>query len=342
MLKDALTAGQICAIAIPMLVAEFLRGLMYRLPVCLFRCFLPMCIKGPVRAGRRYTVKAGLGAEQRAETVLEELRMEPNSKNHIVERYQGAEGQSTPLAQFLGVYDMLMLVSEHLHYIDLMNLSSVSRSVRGSVLPPNDLHRRICTFRLYTCQYESKTSCWTCPKQTCDGCHQLPLIPQVGEFHHLECCVPYCKSCHYKYSVCEGRGFKSIRLSTPECRCAPDPAKPPNVYQLFFSAGKSRKRTERDSQRLQRPVCRECNKLTVEELVEKKTKATKAMLKRGVNCGGMKWTRCARSGCGKSLGAGPRFWVCSLPDCGKECVSYLHKAWTGRRQGEDDVIGDVV
>ena len=82
-------------------------------------------------------------------------------------RYQGGDGERSPLSDFLGVYDIFILIIEELHYLDVINLSQVSKSVRQSVLPPEDFERRLWVIECYTCRSPSKFRCWTCSNTTC-------------------------------------------------------------------------------------------------------------------------------------------------------------------------------
>ena len=153
---------------IPKGVAFIIAGVLYFLPEFIFRC-LPLSFKSKVRLGRRYAVKGGLAVEQKAELEIMELKdMYKQRKRQDFMRYQGGGGEQSPLSNFLGVYDMLIAVTEHLHYSDIMHLSCVSKSVREAVLPAHDLDHRLATFKRYSCsKRSSKQECWICDKQVC-------------------------------------------------------------------------------------------------------------------------------------------------------------------------------
>jgi hypothetical protein len=151
----------------PKLIVCVLYGILWLLPEGIFRC-LPISFKSKVRLGRRYALKSGLGLEQKAElgvTELKEMYKQVQKKRKT--RYQGGPGEVSPLSNFLGIYDMLIAVTEEMHYSDIMNLSRVSKSVREAVLPANDIDRRIEIFERYTCLRDQKRGCWACDKQTC-------------------------------------------------------------------------------------------------------------------------------------------------------------------------------
>ena len=164
-----------CMHNIPKGIAWILAGVLYFLPEGIFRC-LPLSFKSKVRFGRRYALKGGLALEQKTELGVVELKdMYKQRKRREIARYQGSGGEESPLSNFLGVYDMLMAVTEQLHYSDIMHLSCVSKSVREAVLPAHDFERRIETFKRYSCPVGRKKECWICDKQVC----RVSLIPSI-------------------------------------------------------------------------------------------------------------------------------------------------------------------
>lgn len=161
--------------AIPQILFWLIAGTLYYIPKAFFRC-LPVCIKAPVRQSRRLVVKTGLGAEQHAEMKMVDLVTNVKNKQAIKRRFQGGEGHNSPLAEFLGIYDMLLLVTPHLHYTEVMNLSRVSKNVREAVLPVHDFDRRRKVFSMYSCVEDSKTGCWVCGNQICDVSECVRLL----------------------------------------------------------------------------------------------------------------------------------------------------------------------
>ena len=142
----------------------------YHLPAILFRC-LPLRVKAKTRYARRCVVKTGEAVVDGAEVQLDKLTRKAKRRYQAKERYQGSgDGEPTPLSSFLGIYDILMLVVEDLHYTDIVNLSLASKSVREAVLPADDYDRRIQHFRMYTCDSSTKMQCWVCNNQLCDVC----------------------------------------------------------------------------------------------------------------------------------------------------------------------------
>ncbi|KAF2031147.1 hypothetical protein EK21DRAFT_63917 [Setomelanomma holmii] len=152
---------------IPKGLVILLVGILWFLPECIFRC-LPLSFKSRIRFGRRYAVKTALGAEQKTELGIMDMKnYYEQTKRQRMARYQGGSGEPSPLSNFLNVYDMLMVITEELHYSDVMNLSRVSKSVREAVLPAHDIDRRLQTFRRYTCPGGHKSYCWLCDTQIC-------------------------------------------------------------------------------------------------------------------------------------------------------------------------------
>lgn len=79
-----------------------------------------------------------------------------------------------------------------------------------------------------------------------------------------------------------------------------------------------------------------------EELLAQREKKTRIFLLEGKDWEGKKWTKCARLGCDNELGAGPRWWVCKLSTCQKECRSPVHKGWEVGHQSEKQSGDNVV
>ena len=339
MLKEVGIATCKCLLGLQRLWIGLVALILYYIPLILFRC-LPLNFRAPVRSVRRHVVKTGIGAEQKAEIMMMELQTEYSKRRNVVGRYQGGDGQQTPnsLADFLGIYDMLILVTGHLHYIDVINLSRVSKSVRESVLPSQDHIRRLTVFKVYTCLPDQKLSCWACTNQICSDCQQLPLVPQTTALHHLDNCQPYCTPC-YQTHILRHRPSTRARVSDPYCKCAPEPARPRNLYNWFMNGSTYYTKVQKKLHKIARPVCRNCNKLPSEDLLTLREKRAKLDLKLGLKNTGEKWTNCARTGCGMDLGTGPRYWICKKSDCEKECTSTLHKA-LGRGHGGEAVVGE--
>ena len=141
-------------------------ALIYWLPVLFFR-FLPIAIKARVRFARQYGVKAAEALEEKGEIHLKTFAKKFSGERE--ENVYSAKGNTEPtnLADFLRIYDMLMLVAEHLHYEDIVNLGLVSRSVREAVLPSDAHAQRIVHFKMYTCHRKTKRECWSCKMQIC-------------------------------------------------------------------------------------------------------------------------------------------------------------------------------
>lgn len=72
-----------------------------------------------------------------------------------------------------------------------------------------------------------------------------------------------------------------------------------------------------------------------EKLLAQREKKSKIFLLEGKDWEGKKWTKCARSDCENDLGSGPRWWVCGLGTCQKECRSPVHQGWGTENKSEE-------
>ncbi|PVI05325.1 hypothetical protein DM02DRAFT_96424 [Periconia macrospinosa] len=143
----------------------FMYGLLYGPFVLFFRC-LPISVKSRVRFARRCGIKTGQGIRQKSAMQMEAVKKaikSPEEKPQIIMSNETPE----TLAEFLGIYDMLILVCQDLHYVDIANLGLVSKSVREAVLPTDSRIYRTMHFKRYTCQRRDRKQCWVCRNQIC-------------------------------------------------------------------------------------------------------------------------------------------------------------------------------
>jgi hypothetical protein len=98
----------------------------------------------------------------------------------------------TPLAEFLAVYDVLLTVVSHLHYVDMTNPTLVSKTICQTLLFAPDG-----TFRKYTCEPNSRERCWVCSNRICNGCSFRRSLKESHPFYdHVFHCVPHCSACY--------------------------------------------------------------------------------------------------------------------------------------------------
>lgn len=158
-----------CLLIIPKILYFFLILVLWYLPEGIFRS-LPLKFKSHVRFGRRYITKGGMGAEQAIELEARSLRQIYKERKDAKGRYYGGEGTPSSLSNFLSTYDMLMAVTEQLHYSDIMTLSRTSKSIRNVVLPQEFFEQRTAAFKRYTCLGTPSYGCWMCEKKICEVC----------------------------------------------------------------------------------------------------------------------------------------------------------------------------
>jgi hypothetical protein len=65
-------------------------------------------------------------------------------------------------------YDIVLLIAPKVHYVDLVNLSMVSKQVRATMFPISEAEDQERGLRLYSCYGNRKSECWTCGIQICN------------------------------------------------------------------------------------------------------------------------------------------------------------------------------
>ena len=64
-------------------------------------------------------------------------------------------------------YEVLQLIAYKLHYVDIINLSIVSRRIRQVIFPKSKLAEQSELLRRSTCYGNPKSQCWACNIQIC-------------------------------------------------------------------------------------------------------------------------------------------------------------------------------
>ena len=118
----------------------------------------------------RYRLRHNSKSRQRTKLeTVSKLRTLPSShenENSIFLAFgPEPESQHRQYGSFL-TYDLLMLIVRELHYVDVINLSLVSRGLRGALLLRADVAARTQALRNYTCE-GSKSECSICGNQIC-------------------------------------------------------------------------------------------------------------------------------------------------------------------------------
>ena len=138
-------------------------------------------------SGIRYRLRCYSKSRQRTklETVAE-LRMlssnHGNEKSIVLASESNHERQEQPYGGFLS-YDLLMLIVRELHYVDVINLSLASRSLRDALLPRADIAARTRALRVYTCE-GSNSECSICENQICPvGQYQRTMRSLLIHWH---------------------------------------------------------------------------------------------------------------------------------------------------------------
>lgn len=301
----------------------------YIFPLIVFRC-LPWRVKWPTRYARSYAAKS-------AHEVKIKMTSTHLTKHNKMHTSFDKSMIQTPLASFLSIYDICILVIEELHYNDIVALSQTSKSVHEALFPSMDLppsqvpslrDQRLAHYRLYSCDPMTKSTCYLCMSQICGSCQKTRTLKQTHWEWHLDNCVPFCQKC---YVTAHKTTFLAAAVSTPRCVCGPPHRE--DRYLDPFTWWSSNQRYKWQWQYVDRTLCGECNKLENSQIEEGRVARSKAELRAfkrpGMNrCGGGIMERNASTGvaCGELLKGGPTWWICGA--CKKECTRLCHAPWT--------------
>ena len=154
------------AAELPRFMVLVLTAIIRLIPMIIMR-FLPHSARARLSFACRYVTKAGQALEEQSEIQLQTIRHK--SKKEPEQHQYVAKGVGRPnrLTEFLGIYDILILVLKNLHYTDIATLSLVSRSVREILVPTGAHAQRILHLQMYTCRRRAKAQCWSCTNQIC-------------------------------------------------------------------------------------------------------------------------------------------------------------------------------
>ena len=108
-----------------------------------------------------------------SEMTPDELDVEAANGMPMTTILRKSGGEPLELLRIFSVYPIMLPIVEHIHQVDLYNLTLTSKSVRNSVFAAvgSDLH----ALERRTCFGSEKGYCWSCGTQICEVC--MNLIP---------------------------------------------------------------------------------------------------------------------------------------------------------------------
>ncbi|PGG96810.1 hypothetical protein AJ80_09782, partial [Polytolypa hystricis UAMH7299] len=124
---------------------------------------------------------------------------------------EASGGSSTALAEFLHI-DILMLVSEHLHHQDMLNLSLTSKQMRQVIYPTGEEEARAKLYKKYTCEGNG-FPCWSCRTPICMSCERIKYFSYAEANVSHTACKPCCSKC------LQGRVLRLSSRKLHECGC---------------------------------------------------------------------------------------------------------------------------
>lgn len=193
-------------------------------------------------------------------------------------------------------YDLVVVMSHHLHYRDLLSLSRTCRDWHDCVFPPNDLWRHQRRFKQNTCEGKQK-ECWSCRSILCKDCAGREIrIDQDLAVAHKDRCKPYCTPC-----------FKRLMRG--------------NVNRVGCNKWKDRRDTAL--------ICDTCNRKGKSYYFNSGRRKIMHLIRKAdsehIDC-----HRCQQPLQQPLRKPGPRWWVCKKRHCEHECRSSCHETWTSQ------------
>ncbi|KIN07109.1 hypothetical protein OIDMADRAFT_15993 [Oidiodendron maius Zn] len=263
----------------------------------IFMCLLsplPKWMQRPIRFSSRFASKWGYEKKAAAEIRLRQI------PGHLPRGLFKRKGTDKALENAL-LYDIILRVAPKVHYVDLVNLSLVSKRVRATMFPifeDNDKDREL---RLNSCYGNTKSTCWICGIQICNECSGTRRCRVTSVSAHMELCQARCSKCFYS----------AINTLRRPCYCSD--TRKSNWGSSFSYVN------------VDRLLCRDCYKMKdIDRLAlrEKHDRMIYANLTQQP-------LSCAQ--CTEALPpTGPLWWVCSK--CLLECRCHDHPGW--RRKPE--------
>jgi hypothetical protein len=134
-------------------------------------------IRFSIRSARRWTRYKGTFALSKVNPV----------RIHLAQRSHKAKGSDEVLVRMLHVkldrryrYDELQMIAAQVHYVDLVNLSLVSKRVRSVMFPSLEDSTEDRQLRYHSCKGPNeKTTCWTCGVQVCLVSRALNILSNL-------------------------------------------------------------------------------------------------------------------------------------------------------------------
>jgi hypothetical protein len=133
------------------------------IPLYLLWSILPSKLQSKLHYSWQYVVKATKRIPKAPAIKLRPLRKKANGNSNS---NNSNNKNADSLARLLNI-DILTLIAYKLHYVDVINLSLVCRSIRNTIFPDAEVDRNAEYFRIYTCDMWTKSQCWGCNIQIC-------------------------------------------------------------------------------------------------------------------------------------------------------------------------------
>ncbi|KAI0508766.1 hypothetical protein F5B22DRAFT_619514 [Xylaria bambusicola] len=207
-------------------------------------------------------------------------------------------------------HNVVEKIVQHLHYVDIVNLSLTSKKNHEALFPRrnSDFATEKKQLRYYSCWGMVKADCWACGIQLCNGCSGSRMAPSSTVSFHISFCAATCSRCYYK-SILDPFSHGALFDTKLPCQCYDGRTK---GFVNSFGALPNHPHARR--------LCRDCCIKKPDDILALRERRDQVMYSKLTQ----QPLSCFK--CCKSLPrTGPRWWLCFA--CKRECRGGCHLGW---------------
>ncbi|KAF4988523.1 hypothetical protein FDECE_15010 [Fusarium decemcellulare] len=193
-------------------------------------------------------------------------------------------------------------IAQQLHYVDLVNLSRSSKSLRTMFFGHGDPEAELDRIRQVSCQGKKKSQCRMCDRQVCEACQTKIRIPYSYATQHIDQCRPVCTKCFHKKYCHKKAHWGNCKLLGEKQDVEKGLGVTANLHEETLCR-----------------LCAKIDKSAMKRVEVQDVSEMRRLAKLPLVCQTCKDLLPSR---------GPQWWICN--PCGVECRSEAHLPWMSR------------